>query len=97
MNTMLHLIGPTIWRASWQAALLALVVVLLLRCFGDRLSPLWRFLYRQHDRAGLRLIVRRSRISTRCSVQSQGDCSLTTWAPKSPTLKLVTGSVLSKD
>ena len=44
MITLLDAIGPAIWRASWQAATLALVVVLLLRCFGERLSPRWRFL-----------------------------------------------------
>src|SRR2546425_8555915 len=44
MITLLDTIGPAIWRASWQAAALALLVVLLLRCFGERLSPRWRFL-----------------------------------------------------
>ena len=44
MNTMIDLIGTAVWRASWQAALLAMVVVILLRAFGDRLSPQWRFL-----------------------------------------------------
>ena len=44
MITLLDTMGPAIWRASWQAAALALVVVLLLRCFGERLSPRWRFL-----------------------------------------------------
>src|SRR5262249_47258168 len=37
-------VGPAIWRASWQAAALAILVVLLLRCFGERLAPRWRFL-----------------------------------------------------
>ena len=44
MITMLDALGPAIWRASWQAAALALLVVLILRCFGERLSPRWRFL-----------------------------------------------------
>jgi beta-lactamase regulating signal transducer with metallopeptidase domain/5-hydroxyisourate hydrolase-like protein (transthyretin family) len=44
MITLLDTIGPAIWRASWQAAALALLVVLLLRCFGERLAPRWRFL-----------------------------------------------------
>src|SRR5947209_15137976 len=44
MITLLDTIGPAIWRAAWQAVALALLVVLLLRCFGERLSPRWRFL-----------------------------------------------------
>ena len=44
MIALLDSIGPAIWRASWQAAALALLVVLLLRCFQERLSPRWRFL-----------------------------------------------------
>ena len=44
MITLLDSIGPAIWRASWQAVALALVVMLLLRGFGDRMSPRWRFL-----------------------------------------------------
>lgn len=44
MIALLDTIGPAIWRASWQAAVLALLVVLLLRCCGERLSPRWRFL-----------------------------------------------------
>jgi beta-lactamase regulating signal transducer with metallopeptidase domain/5-hydroxyisourate hydrolase-like protein (transthyretin family) len=44
MISLLDTIGPAIWRASWQAAALAILVVLLLRCFGERLSPRWRFL-----------------------------------------------------
>ncbi|MEX2142623.1 MAG: hypothetical protein WD894_25440 [Pirellulales bacterium] len=43
MITLLDSIGPAIWRASWQAAALALLVLLLLRCLGERLSPRWRF------------------------------------------------------
>jgi beta-lactamase regulating signal transducer with metallopeptidase domain len=44
MITLLDTMGPAIWRASWQAAALALLVVLLLSCFGERLAPRWRFL-----------------------------------------------------
>ncbi len=44
MITLLDTLGPAIWRASWQASALALLVVLLLRCFGERLAPRWRFL-----------------------------------------------------
>src|SRR6185436_10160637 len=44
MITLLDTIGPAIWRASWQAAALAVLVVLLLKCFGERLSPRWRYL-----------------------------------------------------
>src|SRR5262245_12661191 len=44
MIALLDTIGPAIWRASWQAAALAILVVLLLRGFGERLSPRWRFL-----------------------------------------------------
>ena len=46
MITLLDTLGPAIWRASWQAAALALLVVLLTSCFGERLSPRWRFLLR---------------------------------------------------
>jgi beta-lactamase regulating signal transducer with metallopeptidase domain/5-hydroxyisourate hydrolase-like protein (transthyretin family) len=44
MITALDALGPAIWRASWQAAALAVLVVLLLRCCGERLAPRWRFL-----------------------------------------------------
>src|SRR5262245_42769206 len=44
MIALVDTLGPAIWRASWQAAALALLVVLLVRCFGERLSPRWRFL-----------------------------------------------------
>ena len=44
MITLLDTLGPAIWRASWQAATLAVLVALLLRGFGERLSPRWRFL-----------------------------------------------------
>jgi beta-lactamase regulating signal transducer with metallopeptidase domain/5-hydroxyisourate hydrolase-like protein (transthyretin family) len=44
MSTLLDTIGPAIWRATWQATALAVLVVLLVRCFGERLAPRWRFL-----------------------------------------------------
>ena len=44
MITLLDNIGSAIWRASWQAALLALVVAMILWGLGARLSPRWRFL-----------------------------------------------------
>ncbi len=44
MIALLDTIGPAICRASIQAAALAILVVLLVRCCGDRLSPRWRFL-----------------------------------------------------
>lgn len=44
MIALLDTLGPAIGRASWQAAALAILVVLLLRCFGERLQPRWRFL-----------------------------------------------------
>jgi len=44
MITLVDSLGPTIWRASWQAAALAILVVLLVRCLGERLPPRWRFL-----------------------------------------------------
>ena len=44
MITLLDTWGPAVWRASLQGAVLALVVVLLLRCMGERLTPRWRFL-----------------------------------------------------
>src|SRR5262249_32904852 len=37
-------VGLSIWRASWQAAVLAVLVALLLRSCGERLAPRWRFL-----------------------------------------------------
>lgn len=40
----INTVGSAVWRASWQSAALALVVVLLLRVCGDRLTPHWRFL-----------------------------------------------------
>jgi hypothetical protein len=38
MITVLDTLGAAIWRASWQAAAVAVLVVLLLRCCGERLS-----------------------------------------------------------
>jgi hypothetical protein len=44
MIILLDTVGPAVLRASWQATALALVVTLLFSCFGERLSPKWRFL-----------------------------------------------------
>jgi hypothetical protein len=44
MITLLDTVGPAIFRASWQAAVLALVVMLLLRSLGERIAPRWRYL-----------------------------------------------------
>ncbi len=44
MWALLDAVGPSIWRASWQGSILAALVVVLLRCFGERLSARWRFL-----------------------------------------------------
>jgi beta-lactamase regulating signal transducer with metallopeptidase domain/5-hydroxyisourate hydrolase-like protein (transthyretin family) len=44
MIALLDTLGPAIWRASWQAAILAVAVALVLWCCGERLSPRWRFL-----------------------------------------------------
>jgi hypothetical protein len=44
MMALFDILGPAIWRASWQALALAVLVVLLLLCFGERLAPRWRFL-----------------------------------------------------
>ena len=44
MNTLLDTIGPAVFRASWQAAALALVIVILVWCLGERLTPRWRYL-----------------------------------------------------
>src|SRR4051794_6824498 len=40
----LDTIGPAVLRASWQASLLALGIVLVVRAIGDRLAPRWRYL-----------------------------------------------------
>ena len=42
MTALLETAGPAVWRASWQAAVLALVVVLLVRSLRERVSPRWR-------------------------------------------------------
>jgi beta-lactamase regulating signal transducer with metallopeptidase domain len=44
MITLLDTLGPAVLRASWQAAVLALLVVLLLRILRERISPRWRYL-----------------------------------------------------
>ncbi|TWT31546.1 M56 family metallopeptidase [Blastopirellula retiformator] len=44
MITAIAWVGPMIWRATWQAAILALVVTILVRCCGERLAAKWRFL-----------------------------------------------------
>lgn len=44
MTTVLETIVPAVWRASWQAVVLALFIAVLLRCFGERLAPKWRYL-----------------------------------------------------
>jgi beta-lactamase regulating signal transducer with metallopeptidase domain/5-hydroxyisourate hydrolase-like protein (transthyretin family) len=44
MNNLLDTIGPAVFRASWQAAALALVIVTLVWCLGERLPPRWRYL-----------------------------------------------------
>ena len=43
MIALLDTAGPAVWRASWQAVVLALVVMLLLRSLGERVSPRWRY------------------------------------------------------
>ncbi len=42
MITLLDTIGPAILHASWQASALAIVVMLLVRLLGERVSPRWR-------------------------------------------------------
>jgi beta-lactamase regulating signal transducer with metallopeptidase domain/5-hydroxyisourate hydrolase-like protein (transthyretin family) len=44
MITLLDTVGPAVLRASWQAAVLALPVMLLLRLLKERVSPRWRYL-----------------------------------------------------
>jgi beta-lactamase regulating signal transducer with metallopeptidase domain len=36
-------VGPWVWRASWQGAVLAVGVAVVLKVVGRRLSPGWRF------------------------------------------------------
>lgn len=44
MSRCLEMIAPAVWRASWQGAVLALVVCLLLWALGGRLPARWRYL-----------------------------------------------------
>ncbi len=44
MNSLFDSLGPAVWRASWQGALLAVAVFLLLTLLGERLGPRWRYL-----------------------------------------------------
>src|SRR5690349_8146647 len=44
MITMLDSVAAAVWRASWQAAALAVVVAVLVRYCGERLAPRWRYL-----------------------------------------------------
>lgn len=44
MNALLENLPLTIWRASWQGAVLALVVAVVIRSSGERLAPKWRYL-----------------------------------------------------
>jgi beta-lactamase regulating signal transducer with metallopeptidase domain len=44
MTILLDTLGAAVWRASWQAGVLALLVMLLLRSLGERISPRWRYL-----------------------------------------------------
>jgi beta-lactamase regulating signal transducer with metallopeptidase domain len=44
MIALLDTIGPAVLRASWQAAILALLVFALLRSMGERITPRWRYL-----------------------------------------------------
>jgi beta-lactamase regulating signal transducer with metallopeptidase domain len=44
MTSLLDSFGPAVLRASWQAAALALLVMLLVRSLGERVSPRWRYL-----------------------------------------------------
>ena len=43
MITLLDTFGPAVLRASWQAAALAIVVMLIVRLLGERISPRWRY------------------------------------------------------
>jgi beta-lactamase regulating signal transducer with metallopeptidase domain len=44
MTALFDTVGPAVWRSSWQAATLAFLIFVLLRLFGDRLTPRWRYL-----------------------------------------------------
>jgi beta-lactamase regulating signal transducer with metallopeptidase domain len=43
MTALFDSVGPALWRASWQAAVLAIVVFLLLQLCGERMTPAWRY------------------------------------------------------
>lgn len=43
MQAVLDGLGPWLWRANWQAAVLAGLVMLALVCCGSRLAPRWRY------------------------------------------------------
>jgi beta-lactamase regulating signal transducer with metallopeptidase domain len=43
MNGLLQTIGVLIWRSSWQASLLAILVALLIWGLGDRIAARWRY------------------------------------------------------
>src|SRR5262245_46690153 len=44
MIRLLDVIGPAVGRASWQAALLAVIVALTLWPLRERVTPRWRYL-----------------------------------------------------
>ena len=44
MTTLFDAAGSAIWRASWQGAVLAILVAALIWCLGERLTPRWRYL-----------------------------------------------------
>src|SRR5690349_8026319 len=44
MITFLDSVGPAVLRASWQAVVLAVVVLVIVRSLGERVSPRWRYL-----------------------------------------------------
>jgi beta-lactamase regulating signal transducer with metallopeptidase domain len=44
MITFFEELGSAVWRASWQAAVLALAIGLVLQLFGERVAPRWRHL-----------------------------------------------------
>ena len=43
MTALFDSVGPALWRASWQAAVLAIAVFLLLQLCGERMTPAWRY------------------------------------------------------
>jgi beta-lactamase regulating signal transducer with metallopeptidase domain len=44
MTTLSEAVGLAVWRASWQGAVLAILVGLLLWGCGERVTPRWRYL-----------------------------------------------------